>query len=73
MKITGVFKDALTRQADEAVRIHAKKNNELLNSKPKFNHPTVARVIIEKNIREYFKQDDVDGHITRLYSSEQVN
>ena len=49
MKITGVFKDALTRQADEAVRIHSRKNNELLNSKSEFNHPPVARVIIEKS------------------------
>jgi hypothetical protein len=48
MKITGVFKDALTRQADEAVRIHGRKNNELLNSKSEFNHPPVARVVIEK-------------------------
>ena len=54
MKITGVFKDALTRQADEAVRIHARKNNELLNSKSEFNHPPVARVITEK--RYYFKK-----------------
>ena len=54
MKITGVFKDALTRQADEGVRIHARKNNELLNSKSEFNHPPVARVITEK--RGYFKK-----------------
>ena len=58
MKITGVFKDALTRQADEAVRIHGRKNNELLNSKSEFNHPPVARVVIEK--RGYFKNKKVN-------------
>ena len=38
-EITGVFKDALSRQADESVRIQARKN-----------HPPIARVIVEKKI-----------------------
>ena len=50
MEITGVFKDALTRQADESVRIQARKNTELMNSKSEFNHPPIARVIVEKKI-----------------------
>ena len=33
MEITGVFKDALSRQADEAVRIQNRKTSESLNSK----------------------------------------
>ena len=37
MEITQKFKDALTRQA-----------NELLNSKAEFNHPQLARVVVEK-------------------------
>ena len=48
MEITGVFKDALSRQADEAVRIFSRENNEILNSKSEFNHPPIARIVIEK-------------------------
>ena len=53
MEITGVFKDALSRQAEEAVRIHARKNDELLNSKSEFNHPPVARVVVEKSNKKF--------------------
>ena len=48
MEITGQFKDALTRQTNEAVRILDRSNHEVLNSKSEFNHPATARVIIEK-------------------------
>ena len=48
MEITGQFKDALTRQANEAVRISHTANHELLNSKSEFNHPPTARIIVEK-------------------------
>ena len=50
MQITKKFRDPLTRQANEAVRIgHRNKNpGELLNSKSEFNHPPVARIVIEK-------------------------
>jgi hypothetical protein len=48
MEITGRFKDALTRQANKAVRISSRPTHELLNSKSKFNHPPTARVIVEK-------------------------
>ena len=47
-EITKKFKDALTRQADEAVRINSRKNYELMNSKSEFNHPPVARVMVER-------------------------
>ena len=50
MEITGVFKDALSRQADEAVRINARKNSELLNSRSEFNHPPVARVVVNRKL-----------------------
>ena len=46
MEITGVFKDALSRQADEAVRINAR--SEVLNSRSEFNHPPVARVVVKR-------------------------
>ena len=39
MEITKKFKDALTRQADEAVRIFTQPGHQLLNSKTEFNHP----------------------------------
>ena len=48
MEITGIFSNALSRQADEAVRISSRKNFELMNSKTEFNHPPIARVVIEK-------------------------
>ena len=56
MEITGVFKDALTRQSDEAVRIYARKNEELLNSKSEFNHPPVARIVVQNTKRKFDKQ-----------------
>ena len=49
MEITVFFKDPLTRQADEAVRIHGRKNTELMNSKSEFNHPPIARVVVKKH------------------------
>ena len=55
MEITGRFSDALTRQADEAVRIHGRKDEELLNSKSEFNHPPIARVVIQKTIRKWVR------------------
>ena len=47
MEITGVFKDALTGQAEEAVRIKSRKNSEL-------NHPPIARVVVEGRKSKYF-------------------
>ena len=48
MKITRPFRDALSRQADEAVRINNSIASELLNSKTEFNHPTIARITVER-------------------------
>ena len=48
MDITNKFADALTRQANEAIRISARSSQELLNSKSKFNHPTLSRVVVER-------------------------
>ena len=48
MEITGVFKDALTRQANEAVRISSRQKSQLLNSKSEFNHPPIARIVVAK-------------------------
>ena len=52
MEITDKFRDPLTRQANEAVRISKRKKCELLNSKNEFNHPPIARISVvrkEKN------------------------
>jgi DNA-binding sugar fermentation-stimulating protein len=48
MQITKKFEDALTRQADEAVRIYSRPASESLNSKSEFNHPPHARVVVER-------------------------
>ena len=48
MEITNKFKDALTRQANEAVRIFSRPSHETLNSKSEFNHPPLSRVVVEK-------------------------
>ena len=48
MHITHQFKDALTRQANEAVRISYNSSTNSLNSKSEFNHPPITRVVVEK-------------------------
>ena len=48
MEITSKFKDALSRQANEAVRINNRLSYQLLNSKSEFNHPPLARVVVER-------------------------
>ena len=47
LEITGIFKDALTRQANESIRIYKRSGSEILNSKSEFNHPPTARVMVE--------------------------
>ena len=47
MEIIQKFRDPLTRQANEAVRIATGEKNELLNSKSEFNHPPTARILVE--------------------------
>ena len=48
MTVRNSFKDALTRQSNEAVRINRRENKTLLNSKCEMNHPPVARITVEK-------------------------
>ena len=50
IEITQPFRDALPRQANEAVRIDNRSKNgnkEILNSKSQFNHPPIARLTVE--------------------------
>ena len=49
MEITKRFRDPLTRQANEAVRISGRNKNEILNSKNEFNHPPIARISVERS------------------------
>ena len=49
MEITSKFRDPLTRQANEAVRISGRRKNEILNSKNEFNHPPITRITVERN------------------------
>ena len=49
MEITKRFRDPLTRQANEAVRISSRNKEEILNSKNEFNHPPIARITVERN------------------------
>ena len=49
MEITGLYKDALTRQANEAIRIKNCEKSEILNSKSQFNHPPISRIVDEKS------------------------
>ena len=55
LEITGIFKDALTRQANESVRIYKRPSSEILNSKSEFNHPPTARVVVEKQKKGDYK------------------
>jgi hypothetical protein len=48
LEITGIFKDALTRQANESIRIYNRHASEILNSKSEFCHPPTARVMVIK-------------------------
>ena len=48
MIISGTFQDALSRQCNEAVRIHRRSAHTLLNSKSEMNHPKVARITVVK-------------------------
>ena len=51
MEITKRFKDALSRQANEAVRISERLGHKLLNTKSEFNRPPLGRVVVEKRKR----------------------
>ena len=59
MEITGVFRDALSRQADEAVRIKSRTNLELMKSKSEFNHPPIARIVVQKKANCYDNYNSV--------------
>ena len=43
MEITQKIRDAISHQANKAVRIFSQPDHELLNSKSEFNHPLLAK------------------------------
>ena len=47
-KTTKKFYDALSRQADEAVRINNASSAQLINSKSEFNSAPIGRVKLDK-------------------------
>ena len=51
----------LTRQANEAVRIHNRPEYESLNSKSEFNHPPVARVVVDR--RKWVQLELIKCHL----------
>ena len=51
MKVVGRFKNAMSRQIDESVRIQSKKPRELLNSKSEYYGPAVKRKVLEGKTR----------------------
>ena len=55
LEITGTFRDALSRQANESVGIYNRKGTDSLKSKSEFNHPPTARVVVEKKNKNYYK------------------
>ena len=56
MEITGVFKDALTRPANEAVRIKNCGKSEISNIKSQFNNPPITRIEVNrKRLRKYYQ------------------
>ena len=57
MEITKKFRDPLSRQANEAVRIGNRNKKEILNSKNEFNHPPIARITVER--RKSYKYKNV--------------
>ena len=58
MEITNKYRDPLTRQANEAVRISNRKKHELLNSKNEFNHPPIARISVERKKKFTFQKQN---------------
>ena len=63
MQVTKKFKDPLTRQANEAVRISNRGKMELLNSKTEFNHPPIARITVER--RNFFKKKPIQNVLSK--------
>ena len=53
IKILGAFKDPLSRQAEEGVRIYSANPNKIMNSKTEFHHPALKRISLIGSIRHH--------------------
>ena len=53
IKILGAFKDPLSRQAEEGVRIYSANPNKIMNSKTEFHHPALKRISLMGSIRHH--------------------
>ena len=53
VETTKKFFDALSRQADEGVRIYKNQEN-VINLKSEFNHPPIKRISLEKRNKRGF-------------------
>ena len=61
-KISGVFKDPLTRQCNEGVRIkNAGQVSKIMNSKSERNHPPTNRIIIQKSFKKHVKNGRINN------------
>ena len=60
MEVTRKFRDPLTRQANEAVRINNRGKLELLNSKSEFNHPPTARISVEGRKKKTWTKNKIE-------------
>ena len=47
MKVVGRFKDPMSRQIDEAIRINNREPKTLLNSKNEYYGPVIRRKVLE--------------------------
>lgn len=57
MQILKKFRDPLSRQANEGVRISNRDRKTALNSKNEFNHPPIARISVERSKNNFIKKN----------------
>ena len=57
LEILNTFKDPLTRQAEEGVRIYSANPDSLMNTKSEFNHPSIKRLRLVTTNRQKYSQD----------------
>ena len=66
------FKDALTRQSNEAVRINRRENKTLLNSKCEMNHPPMAQGHAQPKLVDEGSQKTSFGYRNRSQQPQQM-
>jgi len=51
VKILAAFKDPLSRQAEEGVRIYSANPKKIMNTKTEFHHPSLKRISLIRSNR----------------------